>query len=90
MAAAKPIVSSAIGGTDELIVHGESGILVPPGDAQALASALHQMLADRRLSERFGRAARARVRRHFASSAIAHRVTRVYEDLLHAGAPHRR
>ena len=50
MAAGRPIVTSAIGGTDELIVHDASGLLVPPGDADALALALQRVLADAALS----------------------------------------
>ena len=46
MAARRPVVGTAIGGTEELIDDGESGLLVQPGDADALAAALGRLLAD--------------------------------------------
>lgn len=82
MAAARPIVSSAIGGTDELIEHGISGLLVPPGDNAALVEALKRVLSDSALSSSLGRHARARVIRDFAAGAMARRVMRVYDTLL--------
>ncbi len=86
MAAGKAIVGSAVGGTDEVVVDGESGLLVPPGDAAALAAALQQVLAEAQLRERLGDAARSRAESHFSASVAAQRVTGVYEDLLHQAA----
>jgi glycosyltransferase involved in cell wall biosynthesis len=88
MAAGKPVVSSAIGGTDEIIVHAKSGLLVPPANVEALAGALRQVLSDPLLRVKLGTAARFRVNRHFSASVMAKRVTRVYEDLLWARTPH--
>jgi glycosyltransferase involved in cell wall biosynthesis len=82
MAAAKPVISSAIGGTDELVVDGESGLLVPPGDANALTGAIRRVLSSPQLRGQLGAAARSRVERHFSASVTAKRVARVYEDLL--------
>lgn len=82
MAAGKPLVSSRIGGTDELIVDGESGLLVPPGDAGALAVAMRVLLADPALRARLGNAARERAEIVFSASATVARVTSVYEDVL--------
>ncbi len=82
MAAGKPVVSSAIGGTDELVVDGESGLLVPPGDVGALALALNTLLSEAELRARLGARARDRVQTCFSASTAAARTTRVYEDLL--------
>ena len=82
MAAGKPVVSSAIGGTDELIVDGESGLLVPPGDAAALALALNKVLSQGELRAELGAKARERARSSFSASTAAAHITRVYEDLL--------
>jgi glycosyltransferase involved in cell wall biosynthesis len=82
MAAGKPVISSAIGGTDELIVDGESGLLVPAGDPAALADALRRLLADRELSRRLGAVGRCRALQNFSASATAERVVRIYDDLL--------
>jgi glycosyltransferase involved in cell wall biosynthesis len=85
MAAGRAIVSSAIGGTEELIEDGRSGLLVPPGDAEALASALRRLLGDPSLRGELAASARARVRRDLTRERMAARVTGAYRELL--GAP---
>jgi Glycosyl transferases group 1 len=82
MAAGRPVVSSAIGGTDELIEDGRSGLLVAPGDAEALAAALRRLLADSGLRERLAGRARERVERDLTRQAMAERVAAVYAELL--------
>lgn len=52
-----PVVASRVGGIPELLRHGELGVLVPAGDAGALASAIDAVLADRELARRLGGAA---------------------------------
>jgi glycosyltransferase involved in cell wall biosynthesis len=66
MALGRPVVASNVGGIPEMIVDGETGLLVPPGDAEALASALERLLHDREYAERLGRAARERAAKHFS------------------------
>lgn len=61
MALARPVVASAVGGIPEMIVEGQTGLLVPPGDIDALAAALGRLLADPESRDRFGRAGRERV-----------------------------
>jgi glycosyltransferase involved in cell wall biosynthesis len=82
MAAGAPVVSSAIGGTDELIEDGSSGLLVPPGDAEALAAALRRLLADPELRTGLATRARERVERDLTRERMAARVTGVYRELL--------
>lgn len=82
MAVGVPVVSSAIGGTDELIEDGESGLLVPPGDAAALAAALRRVLGDGELRRRLAARARERVERDLTRERMAVRVTGVYRELL--------
>lgn len=82
MAARRPVVSSAIGGTDELIADGEDGLLVPPGDTGALATALRRLLDDAALRSALAHRARERVERDFTPAATCEHVTRVYEGLL--------
>ena len=86
MAAGAPVVSSAIGGTNELVEDGESGLLVPPGDAEALAAAMRRLLDDPELRERLASSARERVERDLTRERMATRVTGVYRELL-GGAP---
>ncbi len=61
------VVASRVGGIPDIVVDGESGILVPPGDAGALADALVQVLSDRNLAQRLGATARASVEPWLAS-----------------------
>src|SRR5438128_1013787 len=65
MAAARPVVSTRLAGIPESVLHGETGLLVPPGDRIALAQALQQLIQNPELRARYGRAARARVEQHF-------------------------
>jgi glycosyltransferase involved in cell wall biosynthesis len=85
MAAERAVLSSAIGGTDELIADGRDGLLVPPGDAAALAAALRRLLADDALRGELGRHARVRAEHNFTPVAMCGQITRIYEELL-AGA----
>lgn len=82
MAAERPVVATAIGGTDEAITSEESGLLVPPKDPAALASAIRRLQADPPFARRLAAAARTRVEREFSSEATARNVMRVYDEVL--------
>ncbi len=84
MAAGTPVVATAIGGTDEVVVHGESGLLVPPRDPSALAGAIRQVLSDRDLARRLVIAAKTRVREHFSAEAATRGVSEIYGELYRA------
>jgi glycosyltransferase involved in cell wall biosynthesis len=66
MARQLPVVASAVGGLTEILTDGVDGMLVPPGDEHALASALRQLIARPDLRERLGRAARMTVTSRFS------------------------
>src|SRR4051794_34739374 len=82
MAAGIPVVSSAIGGTDEVIEGGRSGLLVPPGDSDALAAALRRVLGDPGLRTSLAARARERVEDGLTREQMAARVSGVYRELL--------
>jgi len=65
MASARPVVSTRLAGIPELVLDGDTGILVSPGDASALTEALQRLVYDRELRLRYGRAGRARIEQHF-------------------------
>jgi glycosyltransferase involved in cell wall biosynthesis len=65
MASAHAVVSTRVAGIPELVVDGETGILLSPGDTAALTNALQRLLCDRDLRLRCGRAGRARIEQHF-------------------------
>ena len=66
MAHARPVVASAVGGLRDLVVDGETGYLVEPGDRAAFRAALERLLADRDLRRRLGAAGRERAAKHFS------------------------
>ena len=65
MAAELPVVASDVGGLAELVIDGETGMLVPSGDPAALARALGRLLDDRELRQKLGAAGRARAEASF-------------------------
>jgi len=82
MAAGKPVIATAIGGTDEVITSGVNGLLVPPADPGALATAIRTLLHDQALGERLASAGQVRIRQEFSAGNMVRQVTQVYEDLL--------
>src|SRR5262249_47460102 len=85
MAAGVPIVATRVGGTPEVVDHGVTGLLVPPGHPAALAAAMLTVLNDRSLAQRMGAAARARAERYFS---VRH-MTASYEALYEAAVARR-
>ncbi|HET8788533.1 MAG TPA: glycosyltransferase family 4 protein [Actinomycetes bacterium] len=81
MASGTPVVASRIGGLAEVVVDGETGFLVPPGDTEALAEGLARLLSDRRLAARLGANARDLVVHRFTWRACAERCLAAYETL---------
>jgi glycosyltransferase involved in cell wall biosynthesis len=71
MAMGKPIVAFAHGALPEIVLHGETGLLVPPGDEEALADAVLDLLGDPQRRSAMGAAARQRVEEHFTSQRMA-------------------
>jgi glycosyltransferase involved in cell wall biosynthesis len=81
MASGTPVVASRTGGLAEVVVDGETGFLVPPGDTGALGDRLARLLADRRLAARLGAGARDRVAGRFTWRACAERCLAAYRTL---------
>ena len=81
MEAGRPVVASRIGGLADLVVDGETGFLVPPGDSEKLGQAIARLLAEPDLRERMGRAAKVRAAEYKASLVVP-RIERVYNELL--------
>jgi glycosyltransferase involved in cell wall biosynthesis len=81
-----PVVASAIGGLEDTVVPGKTGVIVPPGDAGALATALEDVLADPARARAFGRAAREHVAAQFTWDHVADVLAGYYEALCAAGA----
>lgn len=78
MAMGVPVVAFADGGVPEIVLDGETGCLVSPGDVNALAEAMATLLADDTLRQTMGEASRARVEAHFTVQRVAHRIVSIY------------
>jgi glycosyltransferase involved in cell wall biosynthesis len=87
MAMGKAVVAFAHGALPEIVADGETGILVPPQDEQALADAIILLLRDRERSRRMGAAGRSRVERHFTVAQTARAIEAVVRHLLDRGDP---
>lgn len=81
MSMGRPVIASRIGGLSDIVADGESGILVPPGDVEALRAAIQHLLADSHRRNRMGIAARQRVVQ-FQAQTIVPRIEQVYRELL--------
>ena len=80
----KPVVASRIGGVEELVVDGKTGLLVSPGDATTLAQAIMNVLQDEDLARRLGEAGYQQARRRFDAERNTRQTQEVYERLLNA------
>lgn len=81
MAAQRPIVATRIAGTLELIVHGETGLLVPPDDPDQLAHAIQQLLSEPELRIRLGNAGRSRVAKFFQLDTMIQQTEELYRSV---------
>jgi glycosyltransferase involved in cell wall biosynthesis len=81
MAHAKPVIATPVGGTPEVVVDGETGVLVPPRDPAALAVAIRTLIDDPERASRLGRAGHERAAREFSETAMTTRVLEVYDAI---------
>jgi glycosyltransferase involved in cell wall biosynthesis len=79
MAHAKPVIATPVGGTAELVVDGETGMLVPPRDPVAVAAAIQTIIDDPKRARRLGLAGRDRAEREFSEKSMTTRVLEVYD-----------
>ena len=85
MAAGRPVVAARIGGLPEVVLDGETGSLHAPGDADALAVQLQDLLADPQLRHDFGLAGQTRFRREFTVGAMNTRMLALYGAARESG-----
>lgn len=82
MAAGKPVIATQVGGTEEAVIDGVTGLLVPPSDSASLAAAIRSVVKDREFAQRLGLAGQARVECEFSGTAMVRKVTALYNELL--------
>ena len=86
MAAARPVVATDIGGAREAILAGETGFIVAPGDDEAMAARIIELLKDPARAQAMGRRGHERVKQMFSCAAQLERTEALYEQLLAARA----
>ena len=82
MALSKPVVATNIKGNNELVVHGETGYLVEPGNPEEISSYVLKLLNDQPLAKKMGRLGYSRVKEKFALNKIVEQTSSLYENLL--------
>jgi colanic acid/amylovoran biosynthesis glycosyltransferase len=82
MAHGRPVVATAVGGLRDLVVDGETGVLVPSREPAALRAAFDRLLADRELRRRLGSAGRERAQRHFSWQAVTDATLDAYAEAI--------
>lgn len=82
LAAGRTVVATAVDGTSEVVIDGETGLLVPSGDSAALAAAIARLIASPELAESLGRCGRRFVERHFSDVRQVEETESVYEAAL--------
>ncbi|HZW31798.1 MAG TPA: glycosyltransferase, partial [Isosphaeraceae bacterium] len=89
---AKPVVATAAPGTTEVVVDGETGVLVPIGDVTGLTRSIRDLVRDPALARRLGEAGRARAAAHFGAAGMIAQFAELYEQLAQSkgiGGPFR-
>ena len=82
MAAGKPVIATEVGGVPELVIHGETGMLVPHKDSDALACAIADLLKNRLKARRMGETGRIRAEEHFSIQKMIEKTESLYQELL--------
>jgi glycosyltransferase involved in cell wall biosynthesis len=85
MAMGIPVVSTFVGGIEDVVTNGQTGILVPPADARALSEAILRVYQNRGESEEMARRAKEMVWKNYSFSRTIERTEEVYKSLLEKG-----
>jgi glycosyltransferase involved in cell wall biosynthesis len=89
MACATPVVASNVGSLAYVVSDDEAGLIVPPGDPEALAAACRRVLTDADLAARLGAAGRVRAEKLFAWPHLVERYSQVFAELVSGSRPPR-
>ncbi len=82
LAMKKPVIATRVGGIPEVIIHNQTGLLVPPADSKALARAILELLEDREKAKRLGKNGRRLVEEKFSQETMIERIENLYRELL--------
>ena len=81
MNAARPVVATAVGGVPEVVLDGDTGLLVEPGDPEALAAAILRLFHDPELARRLGQNGRLRLEKDFTAAAMVRSTLGLYAQI---------
>lgn len=84
-AAGLPVIATAMGGNQEIVEDGRTGVLVPPHDPKALAEAIIDLATDISLRQHFGRRLQQHIRTNFSEEAVFRKYSDLYRELIEAG-----
>ncbi|HCA48133.1 MAG TPA: hypothetical protein DEP45_12520 [Armatimonadetes bacterium] len=84
MAAGKPVIATDVGGCAEAVVDGETGLIVPPEDPQALAEAISALISDPERARSMGEAGHRRVEREFTVDRMVEQHLELYQSIIDA------
>jgi glycosyltransferase involved in cell wall biosynthesis len=82
LALRQPVVATRVGGIPEVITHGETGLLAEPADALSLAKFIQQLVEDKSMAARIGKAGRTRVEEEFNARTMAEKTIGLYKKVL--------
>ncbi len=82
MMAGKPVIATRVGGNPEIVVEGETGFLVPPGDTKALALSIVTLLMNRQQADQFGARGKSRAEENFSLRAMVGAYQSLYDECL--------
>lgn len=82
MASGRPVIATAVGGNPELVVDGETGLLVPPNDPPAMAAAITKLLGEPQLRKQMGESGRRRVEEKFSLEVMVRNYAKVYLEVF--------
>jgi len=82
MASGKPCVATRAGGVEDVVINGETGLLIPPADSYSLYHAIYTLLTDDKLSKEFGAAGRKRAENYFTWDKVAKHTVEVYKKVM--------
>jgi len=86
MAYGVPAIVTNVGGSPELVTDGVNGLVVPPGDAEALAAAMLRLRQEPKLAEELGKRGRERIAREFSNRTTIERTAALYRNLVEGAA----
>src|SRR5262249_45041482 len=82
MALSKPVIATNAGGPKEIVVPGETGLLVPPSDPESLAGAMLELLSDPERARVMGAAGRQRYLERYTAERMAKETLEVYREVM--------